>query len=254
MDFASEFMAQPPRRLKKDAILEALYEVRFESADLPELVIGRLADAGPWKEFAKKRLPVSDIPAPIRMSDAGLKNQPVLELRTDDPKTVVKVGSNVFSYHNLSPYRHWENFSKEIETSLKILFESLDNFRAVRLGLRYLNAITADVFKISGFNDLTTSIHILDEKLQQKVNLNYSVDRDSFHTVNARIASPEFVGGPKIQNMTIFIDVDVSTPSNFETSDVDVAIEWMNKAHYYEKLEFFRLIPQHTIDQLAEEE
>lgn len=254
MDFASEFMAQPPRRLKKDAILEALYEVRFESADLPELVIGRLTDAGPWKEFAIKRLPVSDIPTPIRISDAGLKHKPVLELRSNDSKTVVKVGSNVFSYHMLPPYRHWENFSREIADSLGTVFNATSNFRAVRLGLRYLNALKPAEFKITGFHDLTTSIKVCDEELEPPINLNYSIHHGEDHITNVRIASPDFVSGPKIQDMVVFIDVDVFTPPNFETNDENVAVEWMNKAHDFEKLEFFKLIPQHVINQLALEE
>ena len=46
-------MSKTPKKLKADAIAEALFEVRFqckEAAQLPELVVGKLADNPVWKD------------------------------------------------------------------------------------------------------------------------------------------------------------------------------------------------------------
>lgn len=53
-----------PKKLKKDAIAEALCEVRFEceeSVSLPEIVVGKLAEFQLWRSFQKVRLPVSEV-------------------------------------------------------------------------------------------------------------------------------------------------------------------------------------------------
>jgi uncharacterized protein (TIGR04255 family) len=100
-------MSNIPKKLKADAIAEALLEVRFqckEATQLPELVVGKLADNPVWKDYEKARLPVSEIPASLRAQDENLRFQPLLEVRDAQKVSVAKIGSNVLSYHRLAPY------------------------------------------------------------------------------------------------------------------------------------------------------
>ena len=73
-----------PRKLRDDCIIEALCELQFNSPEIPEVVLGRLADATYWSGFSRNRLPMADIPAPIRNAGPFLKYQPVLELKHPD--------------------------------------------------------------------------------------------------------------------------------------------------------------------------
>ena len=62
-----------PIKLETDSILEAVLEIRFEP-DLPvvpEILVGRFADAGEWREFRQARLPAADISARSRLSVAS---------------------------------------------------------------------------------------------------------------------------------------------------------------------------------------
>jgi hypothetical protein len=46
-----------PAKLKYDAIVEALLEVRFDMTTIPEVLLGRLADCPSWKGFEQDRMP-----------------------------------------------------------------------------------------------------------------------------------------------------------------------------------------------------
>ena len=61
-----------PKKLKTDAILEAVFEIRFEPDPslVSEILFGRFADADEWRAFRQVRLPAADIPASIRRADA----------------------------------------------------------------------------------------------------------------------------------------------------------------------------------------
>ncbi len=246
-------MPQLPRKLKKDAIIEAICEVRFECAEVAELVIGRLADCEPWRDFAKTRLAGADIPAPIRDKEPAFRYQPSIELRNSEASRIVKVGSKVISYHVLKPYCGWEIFQPEIETMYKQIFDLFDDFSATRIGFRYINALTKEDHLIGNIIDLTSSVKISEQQLRAPLNLNYRVKCSDEHEVAVRIASPEYVVGTVPNEMTVLIDVDVYTPANFTATDNEVTNIWTVKAHDYEKAEFFKLIPRDILGQLIEE-
>src|SRR5262245_43763937 len=100
-----------PRKLKRDAIVEALLEVRFESTDglqFPEGVVGRFGSNAAWRGYRQVRLPLSDVPAPLRFQTADMKFLPVMELHEQSGKRIVKFGVNVISFHALAPYPGWD--------------------------------------------------------------------------------------------------------------------------------------------------
>ena len=105
-----------PKKLKNDAIVEALLEVRFDMATMPEILFGQLADYERWKGFKQGRLPVYDIPAPLREADPNLRFQPVFELSSE--QRFVRVGPQVISYHRTMPYVGWDRFRPELEPEL----------------------------------------------------------------------------------------------------------------------------------------
>ena len=247
------FMSQLPRKLKKDAIVEAICEVRFECTEVAELVIGRLADVKLWRDFAKTRLAGADIPAPIRDREPAFRYQPIVELRNPQASRIVKVGSKVISYHVLKPYCGWDKFQPEIENMYEMVFNLFDGFNATRLGFRYINALTKNDHMIGNIIDLTSSVNIADVELHAPLNLNYRVKYGDQHEVAVRIASPEYVAGSVQDDMTVLIDVDVYTLKDFSATDNNIANAWTRKAHEYEKTEFFKLIPKTILAQLVEE-
>ncbi len=250
-------MSATPKKLTKDAIAEALFDVRFEceeSVSLPEIVIGKLAEFEAWRDFKKVRLPVSEIPATIRSQDPSLKNQPVLELREMNGSRLVKIGVNVLSFHRLAPYPGWESFKPEIDSVIDGLFGSFQDFKATRLGFRYINIFTDTDHGVKNVKHLNYSVNVAGQDLQEPQNLNYKIARSDVHTALVRIASSEFVSGPAGRTIDVLVDVDVFTPEGWNTDDVEDARNWVEAAHTYEKEEFFKLFTDDMITKLVEVE
>ena len=49
-----------PKKLKKDAILESLFEIQFDTSEIQEVLIGRISSADIWKKFTTNRLPIAN--------------------------------------------------------------------------------------------------------------------------------------------------------------------------------------------------
>ena len=244
-----------PQKLKKDAIAEALIEVRYscpDSAAVPELVVGRLAGFADWRSFDKVRLPFADIPPAIRAADPNLRYQPVLELHSTTESRAAKIGPNVLSYHALAPYPGWTQFSAEIDKVIDFLFAELPGFEATRIGFRYINLLTKPAHLIESVDALEYSVTLGGEKLEGAQNLNYKRRVGDDHFILVRVASPDFVSSPERREMNALVDVDVFTPDEFKTSDIAKAKKWVADAHGFEKKEFFKLIPPRILDQLIE--
>ncbi len=243
-----------PIELHRDAIAEAICEVRFEcheSVAVPEIVVGRLADFPFWRDYDQVRLPISDVPAPVRASDPNLKIQPTLELRDQHSNRLAKVGVNVLSYHRLDPYPGWATYRPEIDQVVDFLFSAFKSFKATRLGFRYVNLFTAVDHGVVDVSNLRYSVDIAGDTLIGPQNLNYLQIRSDQHSVVVRIASPEFITGPASKKAEVLVDLDVFTPADFETDDVDVVKSWIEEAHTYEKEEFFRLFTDEMMQRLV---
>ena len=103
-------MGALPALLYPDAILEALVEVRFDSKEIAEVVVGRLIDSPIWDTYQQSRTAIADIPQPIRESDQNLRFQPTIELRRPDGLRAVKIGGHMLSYHVMTKYPGWAVF------------------------------------------------------------------------------------------------------------------------------------------------
>jgi uncharacterized protein (TIGR04255 family) len=100
-----------PAKLKDDAIVEAVLEVRFDMTTIPEVLLGRLADCPSWKGFEQGRMPTYEIPAFLRQADPNLRYQPVFELHNAEKNRTVRIGDHVLSYHRLAPTKVGRNSS-----------------------------------------------------------------------------------------------------------------------------------------------
>ncbi len=241
-----------PAKLKHDMIVEALVEVRFDTKTVPEVLIGRLADCPSWKGFEPNPMPANEIPAFIRQVDPNFRYQPVLELRDIDKTRIVRVGSNVFSYHRLQPYGGWSLFQPEVNKAIDALFAKADSLTIRRLGLRYINALRSDLHQIQSILDLDLKVVIEDERLAGNVNVNLAAELSSDTHCTVRVSTPEFVQGITPVNSRVVIDVDVFTKDAFTASDAQTAKQWVDSAHTMEKQQFFRLLTETTINALEE--
>ena len=166
-----------PNKLKHDAIVEAVFDVRFEAEPslVAEVLFGRFADTPEWSSFIQRRLPTADIPAAMRRADPNLRFLPAIELVHPEGRQIVRV-TELLTYARRAPYLGWDaTFGKEIERVVDVLFKVVPQIAVTRLGLRYINALRSDLHGISGFEKLNLNITVDGETLTRRLNLNYTV-------------------------------------------------------------------------------
>jgi uncharacterized protein (TIGR04255 family) len=244
-----------PVKLRDDAIVEALLEIRFEMSTIPEIFFGRMAEYAPWKLLQQRRMPAYEIPAVMRQVNPQLRYQPVFELIPveADQQRAVRIGPQVLSYHRMAPYVGWKRFKLELNEAIAGLFQKADGLTVHRLGLRYLNALRPDVHRIRSVSDLDLKLEIANELVSGNVNINFNVAVASNTTCTVRVATPEFIQGALPVNTSVYVDVDVFTQDGFQTTERDVVTSWIEDAHTKEKEQFFRLLTPQTIQSLKEE-
>lgn len=238
-----------PEKLKNDAIVEALLEIRFESKAIPEVFLGRVVDNPHWQGFQQHQLPAYQIPANFRNINPDVRYAPIIELIGAEGKTALRFGPSVLSYHRLAPYDRWATFNPELERVVATLFDTTqkEGVTVKRLGLRYLNALTSKLHQITSIKDLDLKLTVAADEVVDNVNINFTnrLANDSWCTV--RIATKDFIQGVA-PDTNIFVDVDVYTTDDFSSSDKAQVNKWIVDAHTIEKTEFFRLFTQPTID------
>ncbi|NVJ90318.1 MAG: TIGR04255 family protein [Methylocystaceae bacterium] len=241
-----------PKRLKNDAILEALIEVRFQTDELQEVVLGRLADNPNLKGFKRTRTPIADIPAPIREGDASLRYSPVFEYKNEQPTEIYKFNHNMISYHNVGEYFGWDDFCNRIRSIVELLFEKLSDVTVQRIGLRYINCLGLE-HGISSISDLNVSVNVASNALEGNFNINYlNKDIEDGEAV-VRIATPNFIEGRLPEDAKAFCDIDIYTLNGVKLENVDECIEWIIRAHDKEKQLFFDMLPPSVIENLRED-
>ncbi len=111
-----------------------------------------------------------------------------------------------------------------------------------------MNALRPDAHTIRSVSDLDPKLIIAGDDVLGNVNINFTTDLSDETQVTVRIATHEFVQGDLPANTSVFVDVDVFTKDNFRTKDPNIVKGWVEFAHAKEKEQFFRLLPQPTIE------
>lgn len=147
-----------PSRLKKDPILESVFELRFEPArdGVWELLPGML-----YKEFGSEypetvTLPGAQIPFEVREQDPNLRFLGHTALVGDT--STIGIGQRSLQVTNSRPYLGWKRFSKKIDSILRAVKDTGLIAEVERCSLKYTNVLTIG----SDDNDLS----ILDVSLR----------------------------------------------------------------------------------------
>lgn len=246
-------MKELPKRLSHDAILEAVLEIRFETRQVGEVLVGRLASLDMFEGYGVNRLPIAAMPAEAREADENLRFQPILQLNSPTPGELAKVGPHVLSLNVLAPYPGWDAFSKRLRLMIESLFEVVTDMSIVRLGLRYVNAITSD-HGVRRLSDLQFKVDLAGQATDTEMVFSHRFKADSDVSGSISIATPSFVNGPNLPSeCAAFVDIDIFTPRPLGKSDGDSIMAWVEKAHEVEKERFFSLFSDEQIEELKEE-
>ena len=130
-----------PVRLRKEPLLEAIWEIRFSGAKplVADLLPGMLFKSFPGKYDTAFRLPGADIPAPVVEHDPNLRYAP--KIRLEGANQAVLIGDRVVSLSCRRPYSGWAKFSDDIRELAEAVQETGLVDRLERFSLKYIDLI-----------------------------------------------------------------------------------------------------------------
>lgn len=237
-----------PKRLKQDAILEVVFELRFAYDGVPEIFFGRFADHRYWKDFKPRKLPASDIPRQVLAMDPNLRSMPLMECVAPNGQSKLTIGGSAVALHQRAPYPGWPAFAPVVHRFVDTLFETAQGSTVTRVGLKYSNALSAAAHGIGSIADLDMQATIASDRLADEMNINFLSATTPDSRALVRIATRGFLQGKVPADTSVFVEVDVHTLKDFTASTPVAVKSWVDTAHQSEKQEFFRLFKQSTLD------
>lgn len=241
-----------PVRLKKEPLLEAIWEIRF-SSDKPsvaELLPGMLFNSFPQKYGNIVRLPVADIPAAIAEQDPNLHYVP--KIRLENGNQAVQIGEHVVSLNCRRPYSGWSNFSKDIR-SLAAALQRTGLIRTLeRFSLKYIDLIELD--PPADLGHLNLDLKLGEHQISTKpVQLRTEIrEEDVIHIVQVVSPAEVVLPGHEKRWKGVLLDIDTIRPLS-ETQSWDELERCLDGAHMSCKRMFYSLLKPETVERLEPE-
>jgi uncharacterized protein (TIGR04255 family) len=135
-----------PKKLKKEPLVDALFEVRFlptipaVSSILPGLLLMSL-NASEKEPMQIERLQASEIPSQMRNADPFLKYQPLMKLSGE--RFVLLVGDWSLTVGCKLPYAGWSEFKPKIIGVMDVLKGSTLVKELERYSMKYVDVVEA---------------------------------------------------------------------------------------------------------------
>lgn len=236
-----------PKRLKKEPLLEAIWEIRFQSDApgirdiLPGLLFQRYSGECP----EVLRLPPADLPPFVLEEDEGLRYVPTFKLQ--GPQFSILIGARVVALSSQRPYAGWPVFSDKIKKLAAFLQETNLLHRPERFSLKYIDLLpestigkcSLDVFNLSlqvGGKDIAQLPSQLRTEIREDGWLHILQIASPAHT---RIGQEEAVRG-------VLIDIDSITLADAESFWTDMENK-LEEGHDRSKAIFFSLLKEETL-------
>jgi len=240
-----------PKRLKKEPLLEALWEIRFKSDNesvgelLPGLVFKAMGTAYPKIE----RLPAANLPLYVLQQETTLHYVPTIRLE-GDPYSI-QIGKHVVSLSCRRPYTGWGQFEPRIFELAAMLRETNLLTRLERFSLKYIDIIPWST--LPSLKPLQILIKLGEHELTNNpIQLRTELRENGFlHIIQiASSAQAALPTGEIFEGVLIDIDTIYQQESNDFWPDFN---HLLKHAHRLSKNLFFRLLTSEMIDQLEPE-
>lgn len=240
-----------PKKLKKEPLVDAIFEVRFSSGTVASNVIPGFffAKLQP-KEWVVDPLPIADVPGKVRSLDPNLRYQPLMRIHWDD--FFILVGDNTLGVACKMPYPGWAEFSERIAVIIGLLIDSKIVKTIDRYSLKYVDVIEDDTLakQIQKINiDIRLGSHAVRE---DKFTIRIEIPYDIFINV-LQIAVPATATMPEGQKRVGAL-VSIDTQCKYQNSDLAKfnaeLRSRLDTIHIVNKKMFFDCLTRETIDYL----
>lgn len=241
-----------PVRLKKEPLLEAIWEIRFSGGKSPvaDLLPGILFKSFPGKYDTAAKLPTADIPTPVVEHDPNLRYAP--KIRLEEGNQAVQIGDRVVSLSCRRPYSGWDRFSNNIRKLAKAVQETGLVERLERFSLKYVDLIELE--KPVGLAHLNLELKMGEYELAAKpVHLRTRImENDLIHII--QIISPAEMSLPGVEGRLkgVLVDID-SIKLMTDDESWDALYRRLDDVHASCKKMFFSILKSETVNSLEPE-
>lgn len=248
-------MTTIPKRLKKEPLIEAIWQVQFEPAMdqpvgdlLPGILYAALRKDHPNLQL--HRLPAADIPAHVALYDPNLRHIAKYRIKESGNPFLFQIGDRSVTLNCSKPYVGWNVFKSKTLALINILKESGLVPVPLRHSLRYLDLLNIEPAPDLSSFQLEIKIGGLDthsKPLQMRIEL---PDKECLHVI--QFATPAQVTLPDGLQSGSIVDIETFSINNPQSwQDV---LEQLSQLHERSKHLFFEhIISQKTIVHLEPE-
>ncbi len=241
-----------PARLRREPLLEAIWEIRFsgEASPVVDLIPGILFQSFHGEYQTVTRLPIAAIPSFLVEKDPNLRYQP--KIRLEAGNRAIQVGDRVASLSCRRPYSGWARFSEEIRKVAQVLRGSGLLDRLERFSLKYVSLI--EVPRPAALGLLNLEITMGDHSLASRpVQLVTEIhERDLVHIVQIVSPAEARLPGATSRLKGVLISMDSIKPLG-EGASWGTVDERLDDVHAACKKMFFHLLKPETIQALGPE-
>ena len=241
-----------PKRLQKEPLIEAIWQVQFESPDagdvLPGVLFTELKKRHPALQL--RRLPAANIPALVTQIDPNLRYVAKVLMEEPNGQFLWQVGDRVVTINCRKPYAGWSAFKGAIMALIQDIETSGLVPKPQRHSLRYLDLLT--LTPTPDISPLRLDIKLGGyETFQHNLQVRLEIQEDECIHVLQVVTSAN-ANLPEGNRTGTLIDLETSTknpPHDWEQIRVNLDI-----LHTQSKEIFFRhILTEATINKLEPE-
>mgnify|MGYP001318615833 CR=1 FL=1 len=240
-----------PESLEREPLVEAICEIRMVSGTpIADILPGVLFQQMHPKPILT-RLPVSNIPMPIRTSDPSLQYAPMHKL--DIGEYYISIGDRSVIIGCKRPYQKWTPFKQKIFETVNMIAGVGIAGSVERFSIKYVNIIeaetTAEQIEKVNLTLRVGELQVKDDDIQLKIN---HQEGEANHIITIATSAILTLPGEK-KNIGILVDIDSIrdlSPMPFKTF-----AEWwedeLEQLRQSNKKYFFDCLAQETLSEMG---
>lgn len=244
-----------PKRLGKEPLIEAIWQVQFEPAEnqpVAEILPGILFTAlrGDKPNLRLNRLLAAEIPPFVAQNDPNLRLAAKYRIESPDSPFLFQVGDRIVTVNCQKPYSGWKEFKNQVLRLAKVLNDSGMIVEPRQHSLRYVDLITLEQPPSLSFLRMSLTIgnqSVQERPLQLRVEF---PDEGCQHVL--QIVTPVQVRLPEGQEAGALIDLETHGSLTEKTlSDLNDDLETLHSAS--KKLFFTQVLTKQAIEKMDPE-
>lgn len=239
-----------PIKLKKEPLIDAIFEMRFSSATPASSVLPGFLFSRCEGNKSIEQLPASELPKPIRDNDPNLQFAPLTRLQWN--RFVILIGDRSLAVGCALPYPGWVEFKPAILHIVNLVKEIGIVQTVQRFSMKYIDLIPSGAIE-EQISQINLSVIIGDHTLKKETfSLRVEIPRDGI--LNAVQITSSAVATLPDKSTREGVIVDIDTIANVDNQDfgkwLEDLPERLEAMHAMNKSMFFECLHQEAIDAL----